>query len=85
METTETKREKFIRLVEPRVDRALHAIHVISLLGGSNSYNYDYGDSDVEVIIAALTEAVDKMAAHMKHPPRNRPLPFDLSRSGAPQ
>jgi hypothetical protein len=81
----EDKREKFIRLVEPRVDRALHAIHIISLLGGKNSFNYDYGDSDVDNIVQALTEATAKLAERMKHPPRQVPMPFALPRVREPK
>jgi hypothetical protein len=81
----EGKREKFIRLVEPRVDRALHAIHVISLLGGKNSFNYDYGDSDVDYIVTALNEATAKLVERMKHPPRQVPMPFEMPRQREPQ
>lgn len=81
--TKEGKRDKFIRLVEPRVERALNAIRVISLLGGKNASNYDYGDSDVDRITMALEEALAQMAERMKRAPRQMPMPFSIPRDSS--
>lgn len=81
--TKEGKRDKFIRLVEPRVERALHAIYVISLLGGKNASNYDFGDGDVARIEAAITEATAKMVERMSRAPRQLPMPFSIPRDSS--
>lgn len=77
----EGKRERFLRVVEPRVLRALKAIEIIGLIGGSNKYSYDYGDSDVEEITAALHEQVDLLSMKLGRRPRQLRL-FALGRKG---
>ena len=48
----ETKREKFVRLVEARTNKI---IDMIRLLGNcSNKANYDYSDLDVQKIFNTL-------------------------------
>ena len=51
-----TKREKFIRLAENRVNKALNDIRLIGNL--SNKNNYDYDQSDVNKIISTLEQEV---------------------------
>lgn len=55
----ETKREKFVRLAESRVDNALRNINLIGNL--SNKSNYDYTQEDVDKILKALRSAVSNL------------------------
>lgn len=50
------KREKFIRLAESRVNKALNDIRLIGNL--SNKNNYDYEQADVNKIISTLEQEV---------------------------
>ena len=50
------KREKFIRLAENRVNKALNDIRLIGNL--SNKNNYDYDQADVNKIISTLEQEV---------------------------
>ena len=50
------KREKFIRLAESRVNKALNDIRLIGNL--SNKNNYDYDQADVNKIISTLEQEV---------------------------
>ena len=52
----ETKREKFVRLAENRMDNILKGISLLSNL--SNSSNYDYTEADLNKIIKTLKGAV---------------------------
>ena len=56
MEINQTKREKFIRLAEKRVNGVIRELELIGNL--SNKSNYDYDDNDVEKIIKTLKKAV---------------------------
>lgn len=53
---SESKREKFIRLAENRVNNTLKQIQLIGNL--SNKASYDYTKEDVEMVIRALKGAV---------------------------
>jgi ribosomal protein L7/L12 len=57
------KREKFVELAENRTVNAIKAIRVIGKLGNKNAY--EYGDSDVQKIVKALTREVDALKARM--------------------
>ncbi|MGN1295211.1 MAG: hypothetical protein ACI4U5_02270, partial [Bacilli bacterium] len=52
----ETKREKFVRLAESRMNNALKQIELLSNL--SNTSAYEYTNADVDKIIRALRGAV---------------------------
>ena len=54
----ESKREKFVRLVDPRMNKALEAIRRIGKLGGTNASHYEFGDDDIGKIIEALAKEV---------------------------
>lgn len=55
----ETKREKFIRLAEKRMESVLKGI---SLLGNlANSNNYDYTDADAVKMIKTLKGAISDL------------------------
>jgi hypothetical protein len=73
----ETKRQKFVRLVDPRVERAIVAIRRIAKLGGNKS-RYDYGPADVDKITTALTEEVSRMAERLSRAPRQLSIGFSI-------
>lgn len=50
----ENDREKFVKLAEARVNKALKAIQLIGNL--SNRSNYDYTDADISKIFKALSD-----------------------------
>ena len=77
----EGKRDRFLRVAEPRVRRALKAIEVIGLIGGTNKHAYDFGQGDVEEIAAALRDAVDMMEMRLGRKPRQLKL-FEMRRNG---
>ncbi len=52
----ETKREKFVRLAERRMDEVLKKIELLGNL--SNSNNYEYTQEDLQKIIKTLKRAV---------------------------
>lgn len=52
----ETKRERFVRIVEARTNKI---IGMVRLLGNcANKANYDYTDADVQKIFTALEKEV---------------------------
>jgi hypothetical protein len=55
----ETKRDRFVRLAEKRVSKALQAIRLIANLSNRNNYDYDPGDS--KKIAGALSREVDEL------------------------
>jgi len=55
----ETKRDKFKRVVKPRVSRAVKAIRLIGNCSGSA---YEYTESDLTLIMIALQAAVEQLA-----------------------
>jgi hypothetical protein len=57
----EEKHSKFRKLAEPRVTRALKAIHVIGNL--SNRSTYEYSDDEIKTLVRALEGATEQMAA----------------------
>jgi hypothetical protein len=57
---SETKRDKFLRLGQPRVVNALHAIR---LIGNLASPNYEWKQGDVDQIATTLTDALRKTLA----------------------
>lgn len=57
------KREKFVQLAESRTVNAIRAIRVIGKLGNKSHYQYD--ETDVKKIVAALTKETDALKARM--------------------
>lgn len=55
----ETKRDKFIRLAESRVNSTLKEISLIGNL--SNKSNYEYNKEDVEKIIRILKKSISDL------------------------
>lgn len=56
---TETKNEKFVRLRDARLPKILHALDVLSNLGGSA---YEASDAEYQDVIEKLDAAVDQVA-----------------------
>ena len=73
----ETKRDRFVRLAEKRMQRALGSIRVIRNL--ANTGNYEYSQEDVEAIITGLRKAVDDLEAVFTSKTR-RSQAFSLSK-----
>jgi len=55
----ESKREKFVRLAENRVNSTLKEINLIGNL--SNKSNYDYTKEDVDKIIKTLKKSISDL------------------------
>lgn len=66
----ETKRAKFIRLANVRVNAAIKRINQIGNLSGSA---YEYGEADISKLRASLTDAVVSTLA--KFSPRKADAP----------
>lgn len=64
----ETKREKFIRLAESRVNSTIKEINLIGNL--ANKSNYEYTKEDVDKIIKTLRKSVSDLES--KFSSRNR-------------
>jgi len=60
MAKNETKQDKFKRIATRRVR---NAIKMVERIGKLSSYGYEYTDEDVEKIINALEEALNKLKA----------------------
>lgn len=54
----ETKADRFVRVVTPRVKKAMKAISVIGYCAGAS---YEYTPTQVNQIIAALTAALNRV------------------------
>jgi hypothetical protein len=57
----ENKRDKFVKLAEARVSRAIKDLQLIGNL--SNRSAYEFSDADVRKIFAALQTAIDSAKA----------------------
>ena len=69
---SQQKRDKFVRLAEARVSKAMQAIRLIGNL--NNRSAYDYSEDDLKKIVKALTSEVDAMAARFRQTEgRSRP------------
>lgn len=60
----ETKREKFTRLAESRMNNALKQIQLIGNL--SNTSAYDYTTEDVDKIIKTLRKSINELEVTFK-------------------
>lgn len=61
----ETKREKFVRLAESRMDNTLKNIELLSNL--ANTSNYEYTQADIDKMIKALKSAVSDLEKSFSH------------------
>lgn len=66
----ESKRDKFIRLAENRMNNALKQIELISNL--SNTSAYEYSDEDVEQIVKTLKSAIADVEHAFKLDKKNK-------------
>lgn len=57
------RRKKFVQLAESRTINAIRAVRVIGKLGNKSHYQYD--DTDVKKIVAALTKEIEALKARM--------------------
>lgn len=58
--TNESKAERFVRLAEPRVNRACKAISMIGHLAASS---YEYTEKQVEAMFGAMQEELNTQKA----------------------
>ena len=54
-----TNRERFVRIAEARTSRAIKAVRLIRNL--SNTYLYEYEQTEIQTILTALQEEVDAL------------------------
>lgn len=54
--TSDEKKEKFIKIAEKRLEKAVHAIDVLKPLADRS--RYEYTDTQVKYIVKALKDAV---------------------------
>ncbi len=66
----ETKREKFVRLAENRMNNALKQLELLGNL--SNTRAYEYEMSDVEKIIKTLKNAISDLEHSFKKDKSNK-------------
>ena len=66
----ETKREKFIRLVENRMNNTLKNIELLSNL--ANTSAYEYSQEDVDKIIKTLKGAISDLEHSFKPDKKNK-------------
>ena len=66
----ESKGDKFVRLAEPRVEKALTAIRRVGNLGARSLYEYQ--DEDVEAIVGTLSQALADMESRFRERPRQQ-------------
>ncbi len=70
------KRSKFVELAERRTVNAIRSIRVIGKLGNPNAYEYD--ESDVKKITAALTKEVEDLRRNMARKDSKASVEFKL-------
>ena len=61
----ETKRERFLRIQQPRVANAIKAIRLLA--NASRQQNYEWRDSDVALMQGVLYRAVDDVVRAFAH------------------
>ncbi len=71
-----SKREKFVQLAESRTVNAIKAIRVIGKLGNKSAYEFD--ESDVRKIVAALNREIEALKARMTSPGGKETIDFKL-------
>lgn len=58
------KRKKFMEVAENRVQNVIHTLNILEPMGRSN--NYDYTENDVEMMMTAIQESVEKLEKSLK-------------------
>lgn len=72
------KRERFVALAEARVGKALNAIRLIGNL--SNRSNYEYSESDVNLIVRALEAEIKTLKARFAESAADKGRTFRLEK-----
>jgi len=62
----QVKRDNFLRVLPPRMDKALKAIRMV---GDCTNVSYSYTDDEAKLIVAELLEAVDSVKARFTGEP----------------
>jgi hypothetical protein len=70
------RRAKFVRIAEKRVGNAIKAIRLVGNL--SNRSAYDFDDSDIKKIAAALSKEVEGMQRRFTEMPVKSKVEFKL-------
>lgn len=70
------RRERFIRLAEARVSKAMKSIRVVGNL--SNRSNYEYSDADVRKIVKALQSELSALEARFQQSDKKSQPEFRL-------
>ncbi len=70
------KRSKFVELAERRTINAIKSIRVIGKLG--NPFAYEYDDTDVKKIVAALNKEIDDLKAKFARKDSKATVDFKL-------
>ena len=72
-----TKRDRFVRLAEARVTRAIKSIQIIGNLANKN--NYEYTEQDINRIYGALQSEISELKAKFKVGTSNNEVQFRLT------
>ena len=72
------KKERFVRLAEARVSRAMESIRIIGNLANTNNYEYD--NDDVQAIVKALQAEVAKLKLQFEIKSGNSKQQFKLGK-----
>lgn len=70
------KRAKFVALAERRTVNAIRSIRIIGKLG--NPFAYEYDETDVKKIIAALTKEIEDLRSNMAKKDSKASIEFKL-------
>ena len=71
-----SKRDKFVSLAQSRTVNAIKAIRVIGKLGNKSAY--DFNETDVKKIVAALNREVEALRARMTSTSGKESVDFKL-------
>lgn len=71
-----SRREKFVKLAEQRVPKAIKAIQLVGNL--SNKSNYSYTEEDVKKILKALREELDDLKSRFESSKSTDEIVFKL-------
>jgi protease II len=74
---TDTKRERFVRIAEKRVNTIIEAL--LKLENCSNTNNYKYNEEDVKKIFTEIEKRVKEAKTKFQDTPKEKPL-FKLDR-----
>lgn len=81
-ERVESRRDKFVRLVNRRVPKAVKAIRMLTRMGGRNADNYDFTQADVDAISDVLRSELELLERSMVPTGIQLDIEFDLLNLG---